>query len=208
MDRLEVTEEMRERILGSLQELLSKDYLAFSQENTRKRRRLYRKYIAAAAGIAVLLAGALAIPRLRGGDTLEEPPVQGSLGSGMEEKASAEELSDAVGFAVADISTLPFEVSERIYQSYSGEMAEITYLGDGGQELIYRKEAGDSDISGDYNIYNIEKEVTADGREAVLKGNGNKYNLAVWTYGRFSYSVYCKNGMTENEMLAVITEID
>lgn len=208
MDRLEVTEEMREHILGSLQELLSKDYLAFSKENTRKRRRLYRKYIAAAAGIAVLLAGALAIPRLRGGDALEEPPVQGLLGSGIEEKASAEELSDAVGFAVADISTLPFEVSERIYQSYSGEMAEITYLGDGGQELTYRKEAGDSDISGDYNIYNIEKEVTADGREAVLKGNGNKYNLAVWTYGRFSYSVYCEDGMTEKDMLAVITEID
>lgn len=208
MDRLEVTEEMRERILGSLQEMLSKDHLAFSKEKIRKRRRLYRKYIAAAAGIVVLLAGALLVPRLRGGDTLEEPPVQGSLGSGIEEKASAEELSDAVGFAVADISELPFEVSERIYQSYSGEMAEITYLGDGGQELTYRKEAGDSDISGDYNIYNIEKEVTVDGREAVLKGNGNKYNLAVWTYGRFSYSVYCKNGMTENEMLAVIAEID
>lgn len=208
MDRLEVTEEMRERILGNLQEMLSKDHLAFSKEDTCKRRRSYRKYIAAAAGIAVLLAGVFAVPRLGGVDTPETPPVLESPGSGIEEKSSAEELSDAVGFAVADISTLPFEVSERIYQSYSEEMAEIIYFGDDGQELTYRKEAGDSDISGDYNVYNNEKEVTADGREAVLKGNGKKYNLAVWTYGRFSYSVYCKNGLTENEMLAVITEID
>ena len=208
MDRLEVTEEMRERILGNLQEMLLKDHLAFSKEDTRKRRQSYRKYIAAAAGIAVLLAGVFAVPRLGGVDTPEDPPTLELPGSGIEEKASAEELSDAVGFAVADISTLPFEVSERIYQSYSGEMAEIMYLGDDGQDLTYRKKAGDSDISGDYNVYNTEKEVTADGREAVLKGNGNKYNLAVWTYGRFSYSVYCKNGMTENEMLAVITEID
>lgn len=208
MDRLEVTEEMRERILGNLREMLSKDHLAFSKEDTRKRRRPYRKYIAAAAGIAVLLAGVFAVPRLGGVDTPEDPPVLELPGSGIEEKASAEELSDAVGFAVADISTLPFEVSERIYQSYNGEMAEIMYLGDDGQELTYRKEVGDSDISGDYNVYNTEKEVTADGKKAVLKGNGKKYNLAVWTYGRFSYSVYCKNGLTENEMLAVITEID
>lgn len=208
MDRLEVTEEMKERILGNLQEMLSKDCLAFSKGTASRRLHVYRKYIAAAAGIALLLAGVFAVPRLRGGDTLEEPPVLGLPGSGMEEKASAKELSDAVGFAVADISALPFEVSECIYQSYSGTMAEITYLGAEGQALTYRKEAGDSDISGDYSVYNIEKEVTADGREAVLKGNGKKYNLAVWTYGHFSYSVYCENGMTENEMLAVITETD
>ena len=208
MDRLEVTEEMRERILGNLQEMLSKDHQVFSKENARQRPYLYRKYIAAAAGIAILLAGVYAVPRLRGVDTPQSPPVEGLLGSGIEEKASAEELSDAVGFAVADIPALPFEVTGRIYQSYSGEMAEITYFGDDGQALTYRKEAGDSDISGDYNVYNTEKEVTADGREAVLKGNGKKYNLAVWTYGRFSYSVYCENGLTENELLAVITDID
>ena len=82
-----------------------------------------------------------------------------------------------------DISKLPFEVSERIYQSYSGEMAEIMYLGDDGQELTYRKEAGDSDISGDYNVYNTKKEVTADGREAVLKGNGKNIT---WLSGRMA----------------------
>lgn len=210
MDRLEVTEEMRERILGNLQEMLSKDPDAFSKENVQLRQRRYRKYIAAAAGIAVLMAGILAVPRLRGGDEVEEPPML-EMPGGIEEKASAEELSDAVGFNIADISTLPFKVSERIYriyQSYGGDMAEITYLGENGQELTYRKEAGDSDISGDYNVYQMEKEVTADGRKAVLKGSGKKYNLAVWTYGRFSYSLYCEDGLSENEMLEVIIEID
>lgn len=208
MDRLEVTEEMRGRILENLQEMLSKDHLAFSKENTRQRLHLYRKYAAAAAGIAILLIGVFAIPRLRGRNVPDDPPVLEMPGSGIEEKASAEELSDAVGFTVADISTLPFEVSERIYQSYSGEMAEIMYFGDKGQELTYRKEAGNSDISGDYNVYNIEKEVMRDGRKAVLKGNGNQYNLAVWTYGGFSYSVYCENGLTENELLDIITETE
>ena len=127
---------------------------------------------------------------------------------GIEEKVSAEELSDAVGFDVTDISVLPFEVSGRMYQSYSGEMAEIIYLGDGGQTLTYRKEEGNSDISGDYNVYDTEKEVEVGGRKAVLKGSGEKYNLAVWTYGRFSYSIFCENGLSENEMVDVITEID
>ncbi len=77
----------------------------------------------------------------------------------------------------------------------------------GGQTLIYRKEAGDSDISGDYNVYDTEKEVDADGRDAVLKGNRGKYKLAVFTSCSVSYSLYCENGLSENKLVAVITEI-
>lgn len=208
MDRLKVTEKMKECILENLQEMLSKDPMAFSKKNVWMRLHLQQKYIAAVAGIVVLLAGIFAVPRFVGVDTPENPPVLGMQGGGIEEKASAEELSKAVGFAVADISTLPFEVSDCIYQSYDGEMAEIIYFGDDEQTLTYRKEVGDSDISGDYNVYKKEKKVTVDGKEAVLKGDGIKYNLAVWTYGRFSYSVYFGNGMSESEMLTVITETD
>lgn len=211
MDRLKVTEKMKECILENLQEMLSKDPTAFSKKNVWLRLHLQQKYIAAVAGVVILLAGIFAVPRFVGVDTpenLENPPVLGIQGSGIEEKASAEELSKAVGFTVADISTLPFEVSDCIYQSYDGEMAEIIYFGNDEQTLRYRKEVGDSDISGDYNVYKKEKKVTIYGRKAILKGNGRKYNLAVWTYGRFSYSVYFENGMSESEILNIITEID
>lgn len=207
MDRLEVTEEMKERILGNLQEMLSKNPAAFSKKNVRLRFYPYRKYIAAAACIVVLLAGAFAVPRLGERYAPENPPVL-EAPFWIEELESAKELSDAVGFPVADIPTLPFEVSGRVYQSYGGTVAEITYIGDGGQMLTYRKEAGDSDISGDYNVYDTEKEVAAGGRKAVLKGNREKYNLAVWTHDGFSYSLFCENGLSENELVTVIAEID
>lgn len=227
MDKLEVTEEMKERILKNVQEKFS-DHSSMSYRKP-SLVQFYRKYIAVAASFFILLASVFLFSNLIKENSSKDPqnlikedpskdpppiidepeylPGVSGIG-GIEEKASIEELSEAVHFDVVDIdiSKLPFEVSKRIYESYWGEMAEITYMGE-NEQLVYRKAVGDEDISGDYNTYTKEKNLIIDDKTITLKGNGKKYNLAIWTYGKFSYSLYYENGLSKKELIKIISRI-
>lgn len=200
MNKLEVTEEMKNRVFGNLQNMISSNTVFFSKKATMQKAHPYRKYAAIAAGLTVLLAGAFAFPKLIEDHTQKEPSDLVGV-FGIQEFASAQELSVAVGFEIEDISGAPFQARERVYQSYQGEVAEIIYRGEDGEELIYRKAAGEEDVSGDYNDYIVEKEVSAGGKQILLKGDKKAYYLAVWTEEGFSYSISCANGLSEKEWI-------
>ena len=99
MENIELTEEMRERILANVQSAGRA-----AQPNSAKIIRLsgLKKYIAAAACLIVLLIGAFALPSLlspaQRGDTIPMAPT-----GEIEEAASLDELTQAVGFEVGDI---------------------------------------------------------------------------------------------------------
>lgn len=46
----------------------------------------------------------------------------------MQEYGSADELSDAVGFTISDLTNIPFEFSKALYYNNAGR-AEIQYIG-------------------------------------------------------------------------------
>ena len=57
---------------------------------------------------------------------------------------------------------------------------DSTYTG-ADRQAVYRKAAGNQDISGDYNVYDTVGETQAGGSAVTLKGNGGVYSLAVWS---------------------------
>lgn len=115
-------------------------------------------------------------------------------------------LSEAVGFPVEDLTSLPFEVRQVTYCSYFNDFAEIDYTGD-GQSLSYRKARGTEDISGDYNEYQNEKHLTITGLDVLLKGNSEKYTLVSWTDGTYAYALSFEQEVTEEEITTIISSM-
>ena len=199
MERIQLTSEMHSRVIDRIhRENFAKRSIrhAFS----------YRRYMAAAAAVAVLIGAAAIYPLLH-----QEP--QNPDGGGENdttvssfapvEVSSLSELSEAVGFLVPEIENLPFKVIKIVYVDTFG-MADITYTGE-DNEAFFRMGEGTEDISGDYTEYQEETAMENGAYSVTLKGESNSYKLAIWTDGTYSYCLSLQKGVsveTWKEMLA------
>ena len=184
MEKLEVTPEMRARILQNVETQMA--------EPRKKPNRLRRSAAGAsvAMGAAVSL-GAAALPKLISSPTPEESET--TIANGMVEVASKEELSEAVGFPVKSAQSLPFFPQSIYYTSYWGEMAQIDYA-NGGSTACFRQSLGEEDNSGDWNEYPAQKSLTVNGCAVTLKGERDSYTLGIWSDGTYSYSLSLSAG--------------
>lgn len=198
MDKIEVTPEMRRRVLDNIER---------AELGAQKRgsavRFPVRRLAALAACLALVLLGSLALPRLLGG----ERGTQGEtvlLPNGFAVVEDGTRLSSAVGFEAEGIENLPFVPTETEY-SYLDEprMAQIIYRAEAG-EIVWRKARGAQDISGDYNRYAAADTVTVGGSEVTLKGDGGGYRLALWTRDGFSYAISVTFDATAEELCRMI----
>lgn len=182
MEKLEVTPEMRARILRNVE--------AQAAQPRKKPNRL-RRFAALAACLAILLVGAAALPKLISSPAPEESETM--IANGMVEVASKEELSEAVGFPVKSAQSLPFFPQSIYYTSYWGEMAQIDYA-NGGSMACFRQSLGEEDNSGDWSEYPAQKSLTVNGCVVTLKGEADSYTLAIWQDGTYSYSLSLSAG--------------
>lgn len=199
MDRIEVTDEMRGRILNHIQNMdiqVTPGYKAIPFPNL-------KRYMSIAACFVVLLAGVFVAGDITGIFQPNDPPVQAV--NGMAEVNTLAQLATAVGFEVEELNTLPFEVETTTYVSYWGELAEITYAGE-GQTAIFRKSTGTEDNSGDYSTYSAVKEISMGSLTVTLKGGSQSYTLATWSDGIFAYSISLSDGISELDWKNLISE--
>lgn len=182
MEKLEVTPEMRARILQNVETQMAEP---------RKKPNRLRRFAALAACLAVLLVGAMALPKFISSPTPEESET--TIANGMVEVASKEELSEAVGFPVKSAQSLPFFPQSIYYISYWGEMAQIDYA-NGGSTACFRQSLGEEDNSGDWSEYPAQKSLTVNGCAVTLKGEADSYTLAIWQDGTYSYSLSLSAG--------------
>ena len=196
MEKVVVTEEMRNRILSRIKQIAPK------AKNKVIYFPVYRKYLPIAACLAVLLIGAAVIPNvLKIGQT--DPPQIYEEFNGIVYVDNAEELSSYVGFPINEVSSLPFEATDIVYSAYGHELAEISYANE-EQILYFRKSIGTEDNSGDYNTYNTLSEMTVKNCPITIKGNDDLYNLAIWNDGQYSYSIYITNGISQDKLSDLI----
>ena len=182
MEKLEVTPEMRARILQNVETQMA--------EPCKKPHRL-RRFAALAACLAVLLVGAMALPKFISSPVPEESETM--VANGMVEVTSKEELSEAVGFPVKSAQSLPFFPQSIYYTSYWGEMAQIDYE-NGGSTACFRQSLGEEDNSGDWNEYPAKESFTVNGCAVTLKGERDSYTLGIWSDGTYSYSLSLSAG--------------
>ena len=194
MEHIEVTPEMRGRVLERIRE-------EGIDMPARPRLRGLRRYLSAAACLVLLVTGAAVLPRLADRSGPEPPVIE--AGYGIEEAASLRELAGLVGFEVTEDFSLPFEPEETVYASYWRELAQIEYR-DGEQSADFRKSPGTEDNSGDYTAYGSVVEFTAEGRTVTLKGDGGTYALALWTEGGYACSLRLSRPVSEEEWRGIL----
>lgn len=118
---------------------------------------------------------------------------------------SLDEIKEQVGYE--------FKVPQYIPDGYAmedaalmfGSLIQISYTAENG-EIVYRTERTQEDISGDYSIYEKTEVIEAGGCAVTVKGNGEKYNLAVWNNGD-SYAISSSEGLSKDEIVKIAENI-
>ena len=209
MERIHMSEEAHERILSNIiQECEEREVEKISS---------FRKpvrYLAVAAAVLVCVITVPVFYHLQNSSVDQEHATIGEddkvqIANGIVPCDSVEELSEKVGFPVCDLKKdiLPFKLDIIEYYSYWEELAEIQYTGSDGDYAVYRKEKGNEDPSGDYNEYSLQDVISLKDIQVVLKGDKERYNLAVWTYEGYSCSLYLSEGISENEFRDILNAV-
>lgn len=209
MENIHLTPETREQILRHVSERERK-----AKVQTMKK---WTKYLSVAACCALVVGAAYGIHTLHPDKTVSEEADMSNadvaddgaqIANPMKEYASAEELSDAVGFTVKEIGELPFTVKETRYFTYDDTLAEIRYTGD-NQEVYFRKsQEEDEDNSGVYNTYSQETTINVQDAEVTCKGDNDAYELAIWKKDGYSYSISLQTGISLEELQAMIETVE
>lgn len=200
MGRIQLSGEARDRILRNIRE-----YEPAPAGQSGILRLRARQWTAIAACFAAILLGALTLPSLLRSGQEQDTELLAPYG-GIYDVESLEALAAAVGFDVPEPEGLPFSPETVTYTVFYGDMAQITYEGE-GQTALFRKSTGSDDNSGDYTDYPALATITAGDVTATLKGTGDLYTLAVWSDGGFSYSLSLSDGLSMEEWAALIAGI-
>ena len=208
MEHIEVTDDMRRRVLQNLREAQAREAGEEGQEapapSPGGRRRAWKRYLPLAACLAIAVAvGAVTLPHQQGQDQAAAPVLTGSA---VVDCSSADKLSQVVNFTVEDLEGLPFQVEQRDYTAYQAELAEITYSGE-DQTAVFRKSPGSGDISGNYEDFETVSEVSVSPYVVTLKGQAGAYRLALWSDGEFAYSLQFSSALPEQDWVDLLTAI-
>lgn len=199
MKNIEVTTEMRDRILNNIDHLdleqAPKKIISFPN---------YKKYLSIAACFVILLVGSVVIHNM-GNWPSESPSDLGE--TGIVEYNTIGELSEAIGFTVKEIRSVPFEATAVQYTAFWNKFAEIQYTGQDNTAVL-RMAFRNEDVSGDYSEYTNIKNISVDGYSVTLKGDNDKYSLAVWQTEGYSFSVQFTKAISEQEILTTLQSVE
>lgn len=199
MEQVNLTPEARERILTNVQQADLSTQPEQKIVPFRPQKQTWRRWASLAACLVVVVAVLVAVPLLREQpDTA--PPVQ--VLPPFRQVDSLDALSEAVGFPVTEVSKLPFDPVSTTYTAYDEGLAEITYTSSVGQTATYRQSLGTADNSGDDTLYEDTQVVPEN--NATLKGQDQRYTLALWTDGTYTYSLRLSNGLSADAWQALL----
>lgn len=201
MEQVNLTPEARERILTNVQQADLSPQPEQKIVPFRPQKQTWRRWASLAACLVVVVAALFAVPLLRE-QPEQTPPVQ--VLPPFRQVDSLDALSEAVGFPVTEVSSLPFDPVSTTYTAYDEGLAEITYTGSGDQTATYRQSLGSEDNSGDYNLY-PDTQALPD-QNATLKGQDQRYTLALWTDGTYTYSLNLSSGLSADAWQALLGE--
>ena len=116
-----------------------------------------------------------------------------------------QEAEAVCGFELA----LPETVSSAYYRVISGQVLEVIVrnAADGLEVYRVRKANGEGDISGDYNSYEETEEISVDDRTVTVKGNNGSVSNAVWEDNGYAYAMQFAEGVSQEEISALIAQI-
>ena len=116
------------------------------------------------------------------------------------------EAAEAAGVTFTEPTSLPEGYSFSAARAVKDQMIEVVYV-DGDNELTIRKAVGTDDCSGDYNTYSETNTQTVDTWEVTCKGEEGVIHLATWTDDTNAYSISASNGLDQEVLLTLVSEM-
>ena len=120
--------------------------------------------------------------------------------------ASLEEAEEIAGFSLELPEQIPGWADRTAIRAMDAALIEVTYEGR-GRELTIRKGTGSGDISGDYNPYDHQETVMADGCRITVKGTDGQMAVAVWSRDGYTYAVSTAPGMELGDLTALAAAV-
>lgn len=197
MKHIEVTDEMRDRILNNISNL---DLEKTSNKVIPSRN--YKKYLSIAACFVFLIVGSVIIRNAV--NVPSEPPIQ--VAPDIISYQSIGELSDVIGFTIKEIQELPFDIESVKYTSYWGEIADIEYVGS-DNTAVFRMSVGNEDVSGYFDEFTSIEIHEINSADVTIKGHDDRYILAIWQTNGFSYALQFREPVSKQKMLDTIQSI-
>ena len=206
MNRIELTPAAKERILANISAAASE-----SPEKTvslpRKAAPVWKRVLPAAAMLTVVLFGALMARHFNGIEDIGDGPVplvDPSQAAISETSAfrTRGELEAAAGFPVEELRKLPFAADTVSYDLTDG-IAEVTYTGE-GKTAVFRKAGEERTLSN--AVFPVIREAEAGEIRAVIGGEDERFVLAVWKHGGYSYCLELSEGVPEETIAGIVAE--
>jgi len=122
---------------------------------------------------------------------------------------SKDDAAQAAGFdlAVPDEISGCSKKSYRVLSAAGDVMFEIIYASGEDETARICKAPGADDVSGDYNEYAETETVDVGGVRVTMKGENSLVKLAIWTNGDYSYVLSVESGLSQNDMAALVSNI-
>ena len=193
MDRIEVTEDMRSRILSNIEERPSPSPVVI----------WFSKYGAIAACVAVIIGSFLIfrwIPDRISSFGKTEIPEEGVV------VASAQELTEKTGILIKDIEPIAEKADKTSYQIYPSNLVEIVYEID-GDTFRLRKSEGRKELFENIAEYPEAKKLLFNQTDTTIRGLEGKYYVAEWTDKTYSYAMEFEAGKSKDEIENLVSDI-
>ena len=127
-----------------------------------------------------------------------------------QEISSMQDAQNLAGFTLTGPETLhemPMDFMQ-ILPDEKEPVVEIRYDGKDDEYASIRKSTSKGDISGVYTQYADSKELLVGENTVLAKGNGDAYELANWSKGEYSYSLFVSGGVSQDELLQIVAEVE
>lgn len=198
MQDIVVTSEMEERILKNLSNTPIEDM------NKSKKSMfsigITSKMAMAACLLLLVISG---ITFLNFNSFSPEPPI--TIVNPIEDFNTFDALNSALDYNIKQPISLLTNNNQVEYLLIDGYIVEISYIGD--NTVIYRMSEGKLDISGDYNDYDNTKALKIGSYEVILKGDEYKYSTVIFSDMKYSYSLFFKKPLPENQVIEIIKSV-
>lgn len=210
MERVQVTPEIRERVLANV-------VAAVEEEAVAEERKGFRLFSGGLKATHILgIAACLVIALVVGTTLLNRTPAETDNPGGdnpgnvaitaPDELATAEELAAAVGVPVPEVPALDGDAMAIEYVSLWGEIAEVRYqLPEGRADLRVSPETGDN--SGDYNEYSVEETFEYGGVTVTLKGSDDGNQLAIWDQDGYGVSLRFDEPVARDALVTCVESV-
>ena len=115
-----------------------------------------------------------------------------------------EAAAEIAGFTIE--ASAPDWVEKTVIRAIKDNMIEIIYK-NSDKEIRVRKGSSEEDISGLYENFEVEENISIDDKTITIKGSENAVKVAIWEKDKYSFAVVAKDGIEREEMENIIQGI-